>query len=119
MTDIKQIEGGICASEGFLANGVHAGIKKNSEKKDLAIIYSKSLCSAAAVYTQNKACGANITVSKEHLKDGKAKAVICNSGNGVFKVRGKIDIEVEDKGKAGLPFSRLSTVCLDRRRIPA
>ena len=81
MIDIKQIEGGVCASEGFFANGIHAGIKKNKEKKDLAIIYSKSQCSAAAVYTQNKACGANITVSKEHLKDGKAKAIICNSGN--------------------------------------
>ena len=81
MTDIKQIEGGVCASEGFLANGIYAGIKKNNEKKDLAIIYSNTLCSAAGVYTQNKACGANITVSKEHLKDGKAKAIICNSGN--------------------------------------
>ena len=67
MIDIKQIEGGVCASEGFLANGIHAGIKKNKEKKDLAIIYSKSQCSAAAVYTQNKACGANITVSRIFL----------------------------------------------------
>lgn len=81
MNSFKQIEGGVCAAKGFKANGVHAGIKKNSEKKDLAIIYSESLCSVGAVYTQNKACGANITVSKEHLKDGKAKAVICNSGN--------------------------------------
>ncbi|WP_304353107.1 bifunctional glutamate N-acetyltransferase/amino-acid acetyltransferase ArgJ [Brachyspira innocens] len=81
MDSFKQIEGGVCAAKGFKANGVHAGIKKNSEKKDLAIIYSESLCSVGAVYTQNKACGANITVSKEHLKDGKAKAVICNSGN--------------------------------------
>ena len=79
--DIKQIEGGICAAEGFLANGIYCGIKKNKTKKDLAIIYSNSVCSVGAVYTQNKACGANITVSKEHLKDGKAKAVICNSGN--------------------------------------
>ncbi|WP_157152992.1 bifunctional glutamate N-acetyltransferase/amino-acid acetyltransferase ArgJ [Brachyspira murdochii] len=81
MDSFKQIEGGVCAAKGFKANGVHAGIKKNSEKKDLAIIYSESLCSVGAVYTQNKVCGANITVSKEHLKDGKAKAVICNSGN--------------------------------------
>ncbi|WP_300755561.1 bifunctional glutamate N-acetyltransferase/amino-acid acetyltransferase ArgJ [uncultured Brachyspira sp.] len=81
MDSFKQIECGVCAAKGFKANGVHAGIKKNSEKKDLAIIYSESLCSVGAVYTQNKVCGANITVSKEHLKDGKAKAVICNSGN--------------------------------------
>lgn len=81
MIDIKKINGNVCASKGFLANGIYCGIKKNKEKKDLAIIYSNTLCSVGAVYTQNKACGANITVSKEHLKDGKAKAIICNSGN--------------------------------------
>lgn len=81
MTYIKQIEGGVCAAKGFIANGIHSGIKKNTEKKDLAVIYSESLCSAGAVYTQNKVLGANIIVSKEHLKDGRAKAVICNSGN--------------------------------------
>ena len=81
MIDIKKINGNVCASKGFLANGIYCGIKKNKEKKDLAIIYSSTLCSVGSVYTQNKACGANITVSKEHLKDGKAKAIICNSGN--------------------------------------
>ena len=81
MIDIKKINGNVCASKGFLANGIYCGIKKNKEKKDLAIIYSNTLCSVGAVYTQNKACGANITISKEHLKDGKAKAIICNSGN--------------------------------------
>ena len=81
MIDIKKINGNVCASKGFLANGIYCGIKKNKEKKDLAIIYSNTLCSVGAVYTQNKACGANITVSKEHLKDGKAKVIICNSGN--------------------------------------
>lgn len=81
MSNLKQIEGGICAAKGFLANGMHSGIKTNTDKKDLAVIYSKSLCSVGAVYTQNKVCGANIIVSKEHLKNGKAKAVICNSGN--------------------------------------
>ena len=79
--NIKNIEGGVCAAKGFSANGIYSGIKKNAEKKDLAIIYSDNICSVGAVYTKNKACGANITVSKEHLKDGKAKAVICNSGN--------------------------------------
>ncbi|MEI0564382.1 bifunctional glutamate N-acetyltransferase/amino-acid acetyltransferase ArgJ [Brachyspira pulli] len=81
MIDIKKINGNVCASKGFLSNGIYCGIKKNKEKKDLAIIYSNTLCSVGAVYTQNKACGANIIVSKEHLKDGKAKAIICNSGN--------------------------------------
>ena len=79
--NIKEIKGGICAAKGFFANGIYSGIKKKKTSKDLAIIYSENLCNVAAVYTQNKVCGANIIVSKEHLKNGKAKAIICNSGN--------------------------------------
>lgn len=79
--NIKEIKGGICAAKGFFANGIYSGIKKKKTSKDLAIIYSDSLCNAAAVYTQNKVCGANIIVSKENLKNGKVKAIICNSGN--------------------------------------
>ena len=79
--NIKEIKGGICAAKGFFANGIYSGIKKKKTSKDLAIIYSETLCNAAAVYTQNKVCGANIIVSKEHLKNGHAKAIICNSGN--------------------------------------
>ena len=79
--NIKRVDGGVCAAKGFFANGIYAGIKKKKEKKDLGVIYSKSICSAAAVYTKNKVCGANIIVSKEHLKNGQAKAIICNSGN--------------------------------------
>lgn len=79
--NIKEIKGGICAAKGFFANGIYSGIKKKKTSKDLAIIYSESLCNAAAVYTQNKVCGANIIVSKENLRNGKAKAIICNSGN--------------------------------------
>ncbi|TKZ29760.1 bifunctional ornithine acetyltransferase/N-acetylglutamate synthase [Brachyspira catarrhinii] len=78
---MKEIKGGVCAAKGFFANGIYSGIKKKKTSKDLAIIYSESLCNAAAVYTQNKVCGANIIVSKENLKNGKAKAIICNSGN--------------------------------------
>ena len=79
--NIKEIKGGICAAKGFFANGIYSGIKKKKTSKDLAIIYSETLCNAAAVYTQNKVCGANIIVSKEHLRNGHAKAIICNSGN--------------------------------------
>ena len=76
-----KIENGVCASKGFLANGVHCGIRKNKSKKDLAIIYSQVPCSAAAVYTQNKVKGAPIAVTREHLTNGTAQAVIVNSGN--------------------------------------
>ena len=78
---MKLISGGVCAAEGFLAAGVHCGIRKNRTKKDLALIYSKVPCSAAAVYTTNLVKGAPLVVTKSHLSDGKAQAVVCNSGN--------------------------------------
>lgn len=79
--NIKAISGGICAPQGFTANGIHCGIRKNKEKKDLSLIYSKVPANAAAVYTTNLVKGAPLTVTKEHLQSGKAQAVICNSGN--------------------------------------
>lgn len=79
--DYKFIDGGVTAPNGFKAAGVHCGIRKNQSKPDLAMIYSKVPCSAAAVYTKNLVQGAHIAVTKENLKDGVAKAVICNSGN--------------------------------------
>lgn len=73
-------EGGVTAPKGFRANGIHCGIRKNKDKKDLMLIVSDALCDAAAVYTQNLVCGAPVTVTRENLKNGKARAVICNSG---------------------------------------
>ena len=78
---IKQIPGGVTAAQGFTASGVHCGIRKNKSKRDLALIYADTLCSAAAVYTQNLVKGACILVTQQHLKNGKAQAVIANSGN--------------------------------------
>ena len=60
---------------------IHCGVRKNKSKPDLAMIYSESPCTAAAVYTRNLVKGAPILVTKENLKNGQAKAVICNSGN--------------------------------------
>ena len=80
---MKQVRGGVTAPQGFLASGIHVGIKKSSpvDKKDLALIYSETPCSAAACYTRNKVFGQPIVVTREHLADGKAQAVIVNSGN--------------------------------------
>lgn len=78
---MKKIEGGVCAPEGFKANGVHCGIRKNKTKRDLALIVSDVRCSAACVYTQNLVKGAPITVTKRHVADGYAQAIVCNSGN--------------------------------------
>ena len=75
------IKGGVCAAKGFGASGVHCGIRKNKGKNDLSLIYSDVLANAACVYTTNLVKGAPLDVTKEHIKDGKAQAVICNSGN--------------------------------------
>ena len=78
---MQLINGGVCAATGFTAAGVHCGIRKNKLKKDLALIYSQTPAAAAAVYTTNLVKGAPLTVTKAHLANGVAQAVICNSGN--------------------------------------
>lgn len=78
---IRFIDGGVCAAKGFKAAGINAHIKANSQKNDMALIYCDKICNAAALYTQNKVKGAPIVITKEHLQDGKAQAVIVNSGN--------------------------------------
>lgn len=80
MKMIKYIDGGVTAPKGFKANGIHCGIRRNKSKKDLALIYCEKVCTAAGVYTQNLVCGAPVTLTKENLKDGRAQAVVCNSG---------------------------------------
>ncbi|MEG0329660.1 MAG: bifunctional glutamate N-acetyltransferase/amino-acid acetyltransferase ArgJ [Longicatena sp.] len=79
MIELK--ENGICSPRGFRANALHCGIRKNRTKKDLSLIVSDVIASAASTYTQNKVKGAPIFVTKEHLKNGVAQAIICNSGN--------------------------------------
>ena len=76
------IPGGVCAAQGFKAAGVHMGVKtRNTEKKDVALIVSDVECAAAAVFTKNAVKAAPIHVDREHLKNGKARAIIVNSGN--------------------------------------
>ncbi len=77
----KFIEGGVCAARGFLANGIHCGIRKNKTKKDLALIYSEVDAVTASVYTTNLVKGAPITVTKKNIENGIARAIVCNSGN--------------------------------------
>lgn len=123
MSEITKIGGGITAAKGFTASGIHCGIRKNQDKKDLALIYSNKRSAAAACYTQNKVKGAPIAVTKTNLTDGYAQAVICNSGNantcnadGVEKAEAmcavlskamdisSTDVIVASTGVIGLPF---------------
>ena len=78
---VTQIIGGVCAAKGFRANGIRCGIRAGHTDKDLALVVSDVMCNAAAVYTTNLVKGAPIAVTKENLLDGKAQAIIVNSGN--------------------------------------
>ena len=78
---MKIINGGVTAAQGFKASGIHCGIRRNTSKNDLSLIVSETPASAAAVYTTNLVKGAPLTVTKAHIADGKAQAIICNSGN--------------------------------------
>ena len=75
------IKGGVCAPKGFTANGIHCGIRMNKTKRDISLIYSERKANAAAVYTTNLVKGAPLTVTKKNIADGKAQAIVCNSGN--------------------------------------
>lgn len=79
----RYIDGGVCASEGFTANGINAGINPDKTKNDLGVVFSRVPCDTAAVYTQNKVKGAPVYVTKEHLKKsgGISQAVLVNSKN--------------------------------------
>lgn len=107
---IKFIDGGVCAAKGFRANGIqcglaHAGASVKKKKNDIALILADNMCTAAAVYTTNKVKGAPIQVTKEHLQNGTAKAVIVNSVNantcnsdGVAKAEKMCSLVAEELG---------------------
>lgn len=73
-------DGGVTAPKGFTASGIHCGIRKNRDKKDLALLVSDLPAAAAAVYTRNLVKGAPCLVTERHLENGVARALICNSG---------------------------------------
>ena len=79
MYNIIQVEGGICASDGFFADGISAGLKPNNEL-DLAFIYSDTLCEVASVFTTNKMYAAPIKHFR--AKDNfKTNFILINSKN--------------------------------------
>ena len=78
---MKIIDNGVVAPKGYKANGIHAGIRANKDKIDLSLIYSEVRAKASAVYTSNLVKGAPIYVTRSNINNGKAIAMICNSGN--------------------------------------
>ena len=122
--EFKEIPGGVCAAKGFLASGIHAGMRKNKAKKDLALIFSEKICNVAAVFTKNKVFGSPIVVTRKNIADGTARAIVCNSGNantcnadGLEKAQQMCDLTakaldldskdviVASTGVIGLPFN--------------
>jgi glutamate N-acetyltransferase / amino-acid N-acetyltransferase len=77
---MKKVKGGVCAPQGFLAAGLHAGIKKR--KKDVALIFSETPATAAGVFTQSETVAACVTLDRQQLQQSKTmRAIFINSGN--------------------------------------
>ena len=77
---MKLISGGITAVPGIRASGVHGGLKPDNQK-DVALIVADSPAVAAGVFTRNRVCAATVLLSREHLNDRAAQAIVVNSGN--------------------------------------
>ncbi len=75
----ETVAGGVTAPQGFLAAAASAEIRYQN-RRDLALLYSAVPSAAVALYTQNKFQAAPIVVTREHLRDGRAQAVLINSG---------------------------------------
>ena len=81
MSDIKFIDGGVCAAEGFTANGILCHIKESRKTNDTALVVSEKLCNAAGVFTQNRVKAESVKLTRKNIADGKMQAIIANSGN--------------------------------------
>jgi len=75
----RLVQGGVTSAQGFVASGVHCGVKP--QKKDLALVFSRVPASAAGVFTQNKVKAAPVLLDMERIRSGRGQAVVLNSGN--------------------------------------
>ena len=135
---MKMISGSVTAPKGFKAGGVSCGIKKNNQP-DLALIVSDLPATAAGIFTTNKVQAAPVLLSKQHLQNGHAQAIIANSGNAnacvgpvgdqtaltmaetagqLFKLK-KEDVLVASTGVIGvqLPVAKIQTGLLQKSDI--
>ncbi|MGA7160587.1 MAG: bifunctional glutamate N-acetyltransferase/amino-acid acetyltransferase ArgJ [Bacteroidota bacterium] len=77
---VKKIRGGVCAPNGFIASGIHAGIKR--QKRDLTLIVSDVPAFSAGVFTKSRTKAACVTLDQRQLQKSKfASAIVVNSGN--------------------------------------
>jgi glutamate N-acetyltransferase/amino-acid N-acetyltransferase len=109
----KLINNSICAPKGFLATGVHAGIRKNSQKLDLAVIYCQQPAVAAGVFTTNQVRAAPVLLTEQHIKEGMLQAIVVNSGNanactGPLGMQHAIEMAETTAAKLQLPINRVA-----------
>lgn len=94
MYKLEELTSGVCAADGFFADGVSAGLKPNGAK-DMAFIYSESLCQIASTFTTNKMAAAPI----RHFQakgEFETNFVLINSKN-ANAMTGKVGIaDIED-----------------------
>ncbi len=80
MADVSRlVQGGVTSAQGFLASGVHCGVKP--DRKDLALVVSRVPATAAGVFTTNKVKAAPVLLDMERIRSGRGQAVVLNSGN--------------------------------------
>jgi len=91
---------GVCASDGFFADGVSAGLKKDGAK-DMAFIYSEDECEVASLFTTNKMCAAPIKHFRQ-MGNFKTNFVLINSKN-ANAMTGKAGIEDIDEVLSASP----------------
>ena len=104
---MKMIEGGVTAAQGFVAGGIHCGIRKNKSKPDLAMIYSEPSLRGGRRVHPEPGKGRAHPGHPKNIADGAAQAVICNSGNantcnadGVEKAQAMCDLAAQALGIA-------------------
>lgn len=82
ITSYKQVQGGVCAPQGFLGSAVSCGIKKpTATRLDLALIYSDKPCVSSGTFTTNRVKAACVKVTQAHLRRSNLQAIVANSGN--------------------------------------
>ncbi|MDX6765767.1 MAG: bifunctional glutamate N-acetyltransferase/amino-acid acetyltransferase ArgJ [Candidatus Methylacidiphilales bacterium] len=114
--------GGVTSAKGFTASGVVAGIKPGG-KKDMALVASDRDCVTAGVFTTNKVKAAPVKLSMQHLRGGKARAVILNSGNanactGVRGIQDAARMALETGRRLGCPKNRVLVCSTGRIGVP-
>src|SRR3990172_6018543 len=73
-------EGGVTSAKGFVAGAVPARMRLDWDKPDVALLYSEAPCAAVGVFTRCKVVAAPVVITRKHLADGRAQAIVANSG---------------------------------------